>query len=265
MFGKFHVYRLDALLLAGLFGLASVTTAATASKLTVEGEQFVLVMPDGSRLTSPDLVGAEFETEGGQLIRIDKVQRATERPSLLLHTISVREGRDWRPLCEPDAYGRSAGFPVSGRWSDTGSFIKDRDTWFLTCTSGSQGKCILWGYDPWSRGPRGQDLVPLYEACQFAVRADYEAKGTPHTRNGTVIDLADVFGISAFDTKSDENFAFEAGWGRQGATCVARTRLPELLSREDLLRSSPDLGGQCTEATARRRGALIMTRVKRSP
>ncbi len=190
---------------------------------------------------------------------------AADRPSVLLHTISERTDAGWRPLCHPDAYGRQEAFPVAGRWDERGRFVKDPDAWFLTCTSGSQGKCILWGYDPWGRGPNGEDLAPFYQACQFTVRANYDGTGAAHTKDGTTIDVADVLAVTTFDTRADARFAFEAGWGPDGAVCVARTRWRDLLSREALLRTAPRLGGRCDEATARRRGALILTRVMTDP
>lgn len=248
-----------------LFVIAS--GSARAAGFGVEGTGFVVTPAPGQRLSSADLVGAVFEIadgQGGMLkVRIDAVAPAHERPGVLLHSFSVSDPRSgaWRPLCDPDAYGRAAGFPVRGRWADR-AFVADKDTWFLACSSGSQGKCVLWGYDPWGRAPDGRPLADFYRACQQMVRADYAGKGEPHTRNGTTIDTADVAGIQTHATLKAKDFAFEAGWGIEGAVCVARTRWPDLLTREALIAAQPELGGRCDEATARARGALLFTRVE---
>jgi hypothetical protein len=239
---------------------------AQASTFGVEGTGFVVTDPAGQRLTSTELVGAVFEIAdglGGHMkVRIDAVAPAKENTAILLHNLSVADPATgaWRPMCDADAYGRAAGFPVRGRWDDR-EFVADPSTWFLTCTSGSQGKCVLWGYDPWGAGPDGRPLADFYRACQQMVRADYAGKGEPHTRDGTAIDTADVLGVQAHETLNDPAFAFEAGWGVKGAVCVARTRWPDLLSRDALLAAEPALKGPCDEAAARARGALLFTRV----
>lgn len=246
--------------------LAGTGAQAAAARLSVEGERFVLTTADGRRLTSADLVGAELTTTDGQTIRIDAVAPATERPDVLLHSFSVKDNTGaWVPACDPDAYGRRAGFPVAGRFDKDGRYSKDPSAWFLTCTAGAQGKCVLWGYDPWRSGPNGADLAPYYQTCQFAVRANYDGRGAAHTKNGTTIDVSDVLGIATSDTANDPRFAFEAGWGPDGAVCVARTRWPELLDRDALLKDDPRLGGDCDEAAAHRRGAIIFTRVMVDP
>ena len=251
---------------AALLGLSSAAHAADGS-LRVEAERFVLTMPDGRRLTSTDLVGAELSTQDGQAFRIDSVEPSKERSAVLLHRFSLLDPatQTWRPACDADAYGRQAGFPVAGRWDADGRYVRDPAAWFLTCTSGSQGKCVLWGYDPWGKGPHGEDLAAYYPACQYTVRANYDGKGAAHTRNGTSVDVFDAIGIETSDSKADPAYVFEAGWGPHGAVCVARTRWPDLLSREALLKAASNLGGRCDEATARRRGALIFTRVMADP
>lgn len=251
------------LLFSGLF--AAPLAAAT---LTVEGSQFVLVTDAGQRLTSTQLVGAVFEMTGpdGQPVtaRIDKVTPAQERATTLLHDLSMkRPDGSFAAMCEPDASGRQASFPVAGRFDDAGNYTRAPGKWFLTCTSGSQAKCILWGYDPSTPGPRGEDLAPYYQACQHLVRAAYDGRGVAHTRDGTAIDLWDAPGIQTPDTTNEPGYAFEAGWGPAGAVCVAHTRIPDLLPIGVLLASAPHLRAQpCNEAEARRRGALLFNRSK---
>lgn len=251
--------------LLALFACLAATTARAAA-FGVDGTSFVVEAGPGQRLTSRDLVGATFEIADGAggvtKVRIDAVAVAEERPGVLLHSFSLIDAATGAatPLCDPDAYGRRAGFPVRGRW-DGRRFVADDGVWFLTCTSGSQGKCVLWGYDPWGHTHDGRPLADFYQACQQMVRADYEGKGEPHTRNGTLIDIADVARLQIHATLGDPAFGFEAGWGVDGAVCVARTRIPELLTREALVAAAPRLGGSCDEAVARARGALLFTRI----
>ena len=246
--------------------LAAPLAAAT---LTVEGTQFVLTTDAGARLTSAQLVGAVFEMTGPDgspvTARIDAVAPAKERAATLLHTLSVQlPDGGFAPMCEADTSGRQAGFPVPGQFDAQGRYSRPPGKWFLTCTSGSQAKCILWGYDPSSRGPGGEDLAPYYQACQNLVRAAYDGRGVAHTRDGTSIDLWDTLRIQTPDSVADPAYAFEAGWGTAGAVCVAHTRVPDVLPIGVLLASAPHLRAQpCDEAEARRRGALIFNRSKR--
>lgn len=242
--------------------LAAVATPAAAAKLTVEGTQFVLARDDGRRLTETQLVGAVLEMtdpDGNPAtIRIDAVSPSAERPEVLLMKLSARApDGSWSPVCEPDAQGRSLGLPVSGSFDAKGQYSKTPGKWFLTCTVGSQGKCILWGYDPWTPGTGGVDLSRHYQTCQHMVRGDYDGTGTAHTRNGTSIDMWDDLKVQKRESGTDPSYAFEAGWGPDGAVCVAHTRWADLLPLDVLLASAPRLGGRCDEAEARKRGALI--------
>jgi hypothetical protein len=89
------------------------------------------------------------------------------------------------------------------------------------------------------------------------VRADYDGSGDAHTRNGTLIEIWDDLRIQTKETPPSLGLTFEAGWGPNGAVCVARTRYADLLSLNALLNGNPRLGGACDETSARRRGALI--------
>jgi hypothetical protein len=251
------------------FGLLSANPgfAATDAALGVRGSAFVITTADGEVLTSRDLVGATLNVvvaDGSHVtLRLDAVTPDERSGGVLLHAFSLRDARRkrWTPFCEPDSEGRSAGFPIAGAWSADGRFIRDPKRWFVTCTSGAEGKCLLRGYDPWARGPGGEDLAPYYEACQHAIRADYDGRGDPHTRKGTIILMTDTARIATDESAAEPAYVFEAGWGPAGAVCVAHTRWPDLLSMEALLKSAPRLEGHpCDEAEARRRGALVFTR-----
>jgi hypothetical protein len=231
--------------------------------LEVSGESFVLTTPEGKRLSGEELAGATLTgqaPDGSPLdLRIDSATPAPERSSLMLLGLSVRDLRtgQWTPMCEPDAKGRRAGFPIAGAWDGAGRFVGDAHTWFISCTSGSQAKCVLWGYDPWSRGPHGEDLRPYYEACQHLVRADYDGRGQANTKNGTAIDVWDHIGVQTRQSPEEPGFRFEAGWAPAGAACVAKTRWADLLTLGRLRQGAPRLGGACDETIATSRGALI--------
>lgn len=257
--------------LVAAVGLLNGLTAApaAAASLRVEGTRFVVDAGAGRVLGSEQLVGAVFDMvtpEGVPArVRIDAVTPDKGMADVLLHDLKVESAGGWVPMCDADAHGRRLAFPMAGRW-DGQRFVADKGAWFLTCTSGSQAKCRLWGFDPWGRGKDGVGLLPLYQACQHMVRADYDGRGVAHTRNGTIIDGWDIHDVQAPDTAADPAFAFEAGWGPDGAVCVARTRWPELLPLSVLLASAPRLGGAtCDEAEARRRGAVLFNRSKLRP
>ena len=261
----FRLAALAAMALCGLSIFISTPAEAAAPALTIRHERFELTLPDGSRVTSADMAGAVLETQEGLTLRIDAVTPAKERASVLLHEFSVLDPatKTWSPLCDADAYGRHAGFPVEGAWTPDGRYVAAPGRWFLACSVGSRGKCVLWGYSPTGSGPHGENLADYYRACQFAVRANYDGRGEAHTRNGTELDVADILGIETADSLTDPAYVFEAGWSPTGAVCVAATRWPDLLTRADLLRTNPTLDGPCEAADAKRRGALLLTRVKR--
>lgn len=256
---------MSSLLLLTLMLGADAGATPPEPSLAVRHAAFEITTSTGATLRSADLVGASFDITGDgggvQALRIDAVAPAAERAAVLLHSFSIKtkEGA-WAAMCQPDVQGRQAGFPIAGRWGPDGRFIKDATAWFPACTSGAQGKCILWGYDPWGKGPNGEDLAPYYEACIHMVRADYDGRGAPNTRNGTSIDVWDKAGVQAPGSLQDASYSFEAGWGPTGAVCVAKTRYQDLLPRKVLLESSPHLDGPCDEAAATARGALVFDR-----
>ena len=232
--------------------------------LRVEGSAFVLTQPDGRVRRGTQMQGAivHMAVEGGAVasVRLDAIAPDPGQPDLLRHDLRVQDASGaWVAACTPNADGESWGFPLAlaeGHPGREGPIT-------LTCVSGAVGKCARFGYRPWARGPQGEDLAPYHAACVQMVRADYCGDGTPHTRDGTAIDLYDDVGIQAAATRDDPEFAFEAGWGPQGAVCVARTRWPELHAREQLHRDCPRLARKtdvCDEGAARRGGALLFNR-----
>jgi hypothetical protein len=93
------------------------------------------------------------------------------------------------------------------------------------------------------------------------VRADYAGDGIGHTRNGTLIDLFDRLGIQQpGDSPPGRTLAFEAAWGPEGAVCVRRMRIPELLSLEELATRYPQLAEKTGPACSEKVNALLWNR-----
>jgi hypothetical protein len=233
---------------AALLTAAPAIACAQAS-LRVEGTEFVLTTADGRTLRSADLQGATLKIGSGgrdievTITSVEKDPRAVGG-RVLLHHLVVKDASDRLvDLCKPDAQGRSLGFPVP---DGHGGFD-------LTCTSGAVGKCIRWGYRLWEEAPGGPPLRALHEACVHMARADYGGDGVPTTRDGTMIDLYDRFGIQVSDRSVP--MSFEAAWGVDGAICVAHPRIPENISLEELGARYPRLKSRlgpvaCTEESA---------------
>jgi hypothetical protein len=91
-------------------------------------------------------------------------------------------------------------------------------------------------------------------------RADYGGDGRPSTRDGTLIDIADRFGIRTFNRALP--MKYEAAWGVEGAVCVARTRIRDNISLAQVAERYPRLAQRvgaesCTEEAAMRDAPLV--------
>ncbi|HKU97569.1 MAG TPA: ADYC domain-containing protein [Vineibacter sp.] len=256
-------------------GPAAAQTPASLKSIEAEGTQFKVTMSDGRVLRSPQLAGATLVIAmGGSTVRvrIDAVERdpedtRTDLPAsdaIWLHTFSVL-GADGssQNFCAPGPDGRRQGFPLSGRSSQQGEFKPAEPGVFeLVCTSGAQGKCVRFGYRPWSRTADGTGLHEAYNACTRMVRGDYGGIGQPFTKDGMRIDVYDPWGIQR--AENDAADTFEAGWSPEGAVCVHHVRVKENTTLEALEAEFPRLKGRtgavCTEAFARSHGAIVFNR-----
>jgi hypothetical protein len=237
--------------LSTALAMAGPVAARAQTALTAAGAEFVLTTPAGRTFRSADLVGATLNIAvAGTPVEI-RIRSVEEDPDaiggrVLLHDLVVEDAAGRAvDLCTPDAHGRRLGFPVP---DGQGGFE-------LTCTSGAVGKCIRWGYRPWEEQPGGPPLAALHAACVHMARADYGGDGRASTREGTMIYWCDRFGVHPCG--GDASAAFEAAWGRDGATCVARPRIAENVSLEQLAerypRLQPHLGpARCSEDIAMR-------------
>ena len=183
----------------------------------------------------PAQVGTVIEAyaESGEPIRlrVDSIEidpEDTDR-ELTLYGVSVQiaGSQEWAPYCSPDRDGRSRAIPVEGSWDAHGTWTAGDGAITFACTSGAIGKCVRFGYRPWKQ-VGGRSLRDHHLACMRMVRADYCGDGTPHTRDGTRIDVYDPLGIQerAPDDPADPQI-FEAGWSPAGATYLYRPRLSD--------------------------------------
>jgi hypothetical protein len=241
--------------MAVLVAAAAVDSKAQA-QLAVEGTEFVFTAADGRVLRSADLVGTTLKIHAEQReIEIEIQGVAEDRDAVggrvMLHRLVAKEDGKSIDLCMPDAQGRKLGFPVP---DGQGAFS-------LTCTSGAVGKCIRWGYRPWEEQPGGPPMRALHRSCVHMVRADYGGDGRPSTRDGTIIDIGDRYGIRTFNR--DLPMTFEAAWGVDGAVCVARARVADNITLGQLAERYPRLAQHlgpevCSEQSAARDAAALL-------
>lgn len=262
--------RLTAIL-AGAAALllgAAATAAARAEPVPVVGVEVrgtaLAVRLPGARTLGPDeLVGAVLEASDeagrGLTIRVEAVApdpRDPEGEIVLYRLTTLGTDGAWRDLCEPDPAGERWAFPLAGRWTASGAHVPDEPGVFhVTCSAGAIGKCVRLGYKPWKVRADGASLRAHHQACVRMLRADYCGDGTSFTRDGTLIDLYDRLGIQKDEPAP--GMRFEAGWSEDGATCVARPRIPENVTLEELVGRCPArlagrVGAVCTEAEALR-------------
>lgn len=206
-------------------------------------------LADGSVFEGTGLVGAKLVLAfGGNTfrVRIAGVERDPTdiRGEVLLYDFRVtRHDGSEEPLCSPDADGRRLGFPIAGRIDKAGILQPGHPHDIeLVCLSGAQGKCVRMGYAPWRKAPDGRSMLDWHRACVRLMRADYCGDGTAFTRNGTLVDIYDRIGVQKSD--GDRSLNFEAAWGPEGAVCVARTRISEIIDLDGLARACPRLASR---------------------
>jgi hypothetical protein len=195
-------------------------------------------LPD-AKLLGARLVGMD-ETGRPLTIRIDSIipYKDTVVEMTMYAFSSPDSAGHWVNSCEADRLGRRMGFVMQGYFDLTGHHVEDTSAFTVTCSSGSAGKCVLFGYSPWLPGKDGKPIKPLFQACMRMVRADYCGDGTPHTRNGTLIDLWDYQGINPDTHPSD--FPFEASWSPDGAEWLKHTRIPAIATLDSIARECPE-------------------------
>jgi hypothetical protein len=243
---------------------------AAAPKVEIVGSTFQVTLADGSVLAPRDLPGVILALGDGsgtqRRLRIDAVDPDPKDHSgeILLYTLSEADAAtgEWRNACQPDPDGKRFGFPLAGHFTADGRYVPQAGQILITCTGGAEGKCVRFGYHPWTALADGTSLVAAYNACVRLVRADYAGDGRGTTRNGQPIDIYDAFGIET--RANDPTYRFEAGFTVDGAVCVRHVRVPQNVTLSLLEAQAPRLAGKlgpvCTEDYARAQGAILFVR-----
>jgi hypothetical protein len=190
---------------------------------------------------------AEAFSDSGEYLRlrVDAIETDGVH-ELTLYGLSVQAAGgsgEWQPYCSPDREGKSRAIPVDGSWDARGDWTPGDGAITFACTSGAIGKCVRWGYRPWEE-LGGRSLHDHHLACVRMVRADYCGDGTPHTRDGTRIEIFDPLGIQKRDPEDPKDpFIMEAGWSPSGATYLYRPRLHDRVA---------EIAAECPEKLAGR-------------
>ena len=133
-------------------------------------------------------------------LRIDDVK--TDADGTVLYSVAVLSDNGPMSLC-----GTANGVPVpavvvSGYWDKAASYVDEDDSFTFGCVNAAIGKCVRWGYKPWTTAQecrnnscKTRKLSDWHRACVRLVRADYCGDGVSHTRNGTIINVYDQIGI----------------------------------------------------------------------
>lgn len=216
---------------------SNAPAAALEGRFALDGLDLVLRLDDGRIMRGESLSGLTLVTAApsGEIeIRIDGIAHEGSlagRP-ITFYRMSVkgREG-SFGPLCDADPDGERAAFAFPDRAGGLS----------LTCTSGAEGKCILFGYLPWETW-EGVPLRDLHRACIRMLRADYGGDDRPTTRNGTKVNFYDRFGIQ--NPGHAPGMAFEAAWGPDGAICVAHPRIADNVTLDELAARHARLKGR---------------------
>ncbi len=234
---------------------------ASLQGLTMNGVTLQGVRLEGVRLQGTLLVGniaskiqvlpaatiltGRLADGGSVTLRIDRVEHDSTqnlfesdpyRSNLDIHlyTLSYQDASDsgWHALCAGD----NKAIFLEGVWDPSGARTSQASSAMFTvsCTNGVLAKCARnWGYKPWTsaRAKNGKPVLlrDLHQACVRAARADYCGDGTSYTRDGTLIDLWDAYGLvtKISERQSDPGFSAEASFGTDGAGCIEKARYDE--------------------------------------
>jgi len=202
-----------------------------------------------ARVTDPTTqttIDAEYRIAS---IQTEKPQYdPTHTGATYLYTLEqyVPDTQTWSNACGVDLDGFQYAIPVAATYDAHGDRHYTPDMFTFGCTNGVIAKCYRWGYRPWLTGYGGENMDDYHWACTRAARADYCGDGTPHTHDGTQIDVWDILPSPGPMQKRGGllgilpplGMVFEAGWDTQGAVCVSHQRW--LLDGQLLANLCPD-------------------------
>jgi hypothetical protein len=153
----------------------------------------------------------------------------THTGNTYLYTLEqwVDDTGTWEPACSPDYDGRRVAIPVTGIFNAHGDRVESSTQFTMGCTTGVIAKCYRWGYRPWLTG-YGADMTEMHWTCTRLARADYCGNGTPHTHDGTQVNVWDTLPypgpIQKHGFLPPLGMLFEAGWSTSGAVCLSHAR-----------------------------------------
>lgn len=185
----------------------------------------------GTKLEGAALVGLELVgrlSDGSTIpVFIEAVRQHADPANADITLYQVSYGAERAPLCGVHPSGEPVmATALANAWDEkTGARIDSADLFTFACETGVLYKCAAAGYKPWTSAG-GESLRDYHQACTRMFRADYCGDGRSFTRNGTEIDVYDALGVQEAATFDRASFAFEATWGPDGATCIAKTRYP---------------------------------------
>jgi hypothetical protein len=228
-----------------------VGAAVTAVNLSYFGRGAVTI--DGSTVFSGTVIMKPTADSTGEL-RAVYVDGGTDWATYALSWRDSRSAR-WEALCDGDV-----AIPIFHSFTRSGAHARpqhgptDRLSW--GCAGGVVMKCWRWGY--WGGGVPDDDRDSQWQlnaACTRMARADRCATGTPHTREGTEIQIFDRVGIRQMPPATFRGvtswpppvnqWTFEAGWvsgdgGEPAARCTNRLRWTAMPSAGDCAIPLPD-------------------------
>jgi hypothetical protein len=220
----------------------------------LDGSELVGVRYHGhhaSIMRGADFEGAKFvgrsDTSREVKLRVADVVAPEPGSDIWRYAIEFKSHGDWIPMCLANALtgeglngpllnGQSLNeaiangevislpaIPVNGYWSyqsgvtGGGGKIDSSQRFTFACPRiGAIGKCVEAGYKPWGVGVDGEPLDGEHQACVRLMRADYCGDGTPHTVDGTLVNIYDAVGVQ----DDVEPWALEAEWDSDGARCI---------------------------------------------
>jgi hypothetical protein len=222
----------------------SLSTGGPLSNARISKGELVADHPNGSTIGGSALTGARLIAHGVDAAgaartveyRIASVTAETTNydptrtGNTFLYNIEqwVDDTGSWQPACDADSDGRRVAIPVAATFDSHGDRHDSSTMFTFGCTTGVIAKCYRWGYRPWLTGYGGANFSDLHWACTRAARADYCGDGTPHTQNGTAINLWDRLPapgpIQKHGLLAPLGMLFEAGWNTSGAVCLSHAR-----------------------------------------
>ena len=153
-------------------GLTLQAKAAEPQSVEVEGTEFKVTLTDGQVLRSAELAGATLTittTAGPLRLRIDGVERDPDAKTqpVWLHSFSTEAADGSRHnLCNAGPDGRRQGFPLAFRPRGDGAMEPAEPGVFeLVCTAGARGKCVRFGYLPWTSERCARSTMLAYAWC----------------------------------------------------------------------------------------------------